>query len=212
MYKVTYGTSNLFTLKKYENSNLNCQSYEYPTIYAVRSAILGAIIQVDGIEKAKELFHKVKNAIIYIQYPNEFKINGCRIKRFANSFYDLKDEQKIDRDYLISKNFCTSMGFREYVYLKEIVFYIDNSISDIELYLKNIDWLGTAESLVYLESIKETNKLDRILKVESNINCRKYEQYDWSSKVKFENVYMFSDKYNKRQQVKLICSINNIEM
>lgn len=212
MYKVTYGTSNLFTLKKYENSNLNCQSYEYPTVYAIRSAILGAIIQVDGLETAKELFHKVKNAVIYVQYPRNFKINGCRIKRFANSFYDLKEENKIDRDYLISKNFCTSMGFREYIYLEKIAFYIDNSIPNIELYLKNIDWLGTAESLVYLESIKETNKLDRILKVNNDANCKKYEQYDWSSKVKFENVYMFSDQYNKRQQIKLVCAINDIEV
>lgn len=212
MNKVVYKTSNLFTLKKYENSNLNCQSYEYPTIYSIRSAILGAIIQLDGIDMANKLFHKVKNAVIYIQYPNNFKINGCRLKRFANSFYNLKDEDKIDRDKQIANNFCTSIGFREYVHLEKIVFYIDNSIENISLYLKNIDWIGTAESLVYLDSIEKTNTLNRVLKQSRSTEKRKYEQYDWNSKAKFENVYMYSSQYGRREQIKLMCVVDDIEL
>lgn len=212
MNKVIYKISNLFTLKKYDNSNLNCQSYEYPTLYAIRSAILGSIIQVDGVEKAKELFHKVKNAVIYIQYPKEFNINGCRIKRYANSYYGLKDENKMDRMNLISNNFYTTMGFREYVYLEEIVFYIDDSIPNIEIYLKNIDWLGTAESLVYLHSFEKAYKLINVMSsCSENYNARRFEQYDWDSKAKFEHVYMYSNKYTHKHK-KLYYCVKDIEI
>ena len=87
MKKVTYEFSNLFSLKKYKDSNLNCQSYEYMTTYGIRSAILGQVIVQDGLDKAEELFHKVKNAIIYIQYPKQYKTNRVQQKRYANSYY-----------------------------------------------------------------------------------------------------------------------------
>ena len=35
MKKVVYKTSNLFTLKKYNDNNLNCQSYQYPLSYTI---------------------------------------------------------------------------------------------------------------------------------------------------------------------------------
>ena len=87
MKKVTYEFSNLFSLKKYNDSNLNCQSYNYMTIYGLRSAILGQIIQQDGLNIAKDLFHKVKNAVIYIQHPTKYKTNNIQLKRFSNNSY-----------------------------------------------------------------------------------------------------------------------------
>lgn len=195
MYKATYKTSNLFSFKKYDFSNLNCQSYVYPTIYGIRCAILGAIITVDGVEKAKELFHNIKNSIIYVQFPNEYKINGIKLKRYSNKSYKINEEEKYDRDKLISSNFKTTMGFREYVDLKEIVFYIDKSIENIEIYLKNIDWIGTAESLVYLDKVEKVNKLENVmLSLNREYDVKVYEQFDWDSKIKFENVYMYSSE------------------
>ncbi|ADL52045.1 hypothetical protein [Clostridium cellulovorans] len=210
MNKITYKTANLFTLKKYENSNLNCQSYEYPTLYAIRSAILGAIIQVDGVMKAEELFHKVKNAVIYIQYPKVFHINGCKIKRYANSYYGINNEQKLDRENLIKNNFYTTMGFREYIDVEDIVFYIDMSIPNINLYLKNIDWIGTAESLVYLHSIEEVQTLNNVMvPVPSNEVRGRYNQFDWDSKARFEHIYLYSDKYTHKHR-NLSCSIKDL--
>lgn len=205
MKKVTYKLSNIFSLKKYNDNNLNCQSYEYPTIYGLRCAILGAVIQIDGIEKAKELFNKIKNSNIYIQYPQKFKINGVKQKRLSNACYDKFDE-------LDSKNLDKStMGFREYVKMDAIIFYIDNLIPDIEIYLKNIDWIGTAETMVYLDKIEEAQKLENILvkwdKV-SHVNI--YEQHDWCSKTNFDTVYMYSGKKYRHVHNTFMCRINDI--
>lgn len=199
--KTTYKTSNLFSLKKYDHNNLNCQSYEYPTLYSIRSAILGTVIQLDGIETAKNLFYKIKNSIIYIKYPELFKKNGIKLKRYSNAFYEDESREKdLNRQALIECNFFTTMGFREFVNLDEIVFYIDQSIPNIETYLKNIDHLGTSDGLVYLDKIEKTNNLENILKeyCEENSNANDefiYENYDWDKKIEFENAYMYSKKY-----------------
>lgn len=212
MNKIIYKTSNLYTSKKYKDSNLNCRSYEYLNPYQIRSAILGAIIQLDGIEKAKELFHKVKNAIIYIQYPKQFKINGVKLKRYSNAYYSLKEDEKMDREKLITANFKTTMGFRQYINTPELVFYIDDSIPNLELYLKNIDWFGTAESLVYLDKIEKVNKLDDILlKWNWKDDIELFEIHDFSTKTEFDDVYMYSDKYKHIHDTH-ICYVGNLEI
>lgn len=204
MNKITYKTSNIFSLKKYNDNNLNCQSYEYPTIYGLRCAIIGAMIQVDGIEKAKELFNKVKNSNIYIQYPKDFKVNNIKQKRISNGYYKKYDELEYKN---INKS---TMGFRQYIKMDSIVFYIDSLIPDIEIYLKNIDWLGTAESMVYLSSIENVNTMKDVLvrwDKQSHINI--FEQHDWNSKTTFESVYMYSSKY-KHIHDTFMCSVKDI--
>ena len=210
MKKVVYKTSNLFTLKRYNDNNLNCQSYQYPLSYTIKSAIIGSIIKVDGIEKAKDLFNKIKNMKIYVQFPKQFSKIGITQKRYSNAYYGKFN--KLDREDLIKSNWKTTMGFREYIFTDEIVFYIDNSIDDIELYLKNIDALGTAESLVYLSSIEETNKLENVL-VEWNKEDRvnTFEQVDYTTKTTFDTVYMYSSKY-KNISRRYMCCIKDIEI
>lgn len=202
MLKVKFKLTSLFSLKKYDDSNLKCQSYEYPTVYAVRSALIGAIIQTEGKDRAKELFYKIKNANIYVSLPNEYKTNCILQRRFSNSYYSKFDV--LDRD-IIYNNSKTTMGAREYVHMDEIVIYIDKSIPNIEMYLKNIDSLGTSESLVYLSDIEETNDLtDILVEWDKQEYCEIYEQYDWDSKAKFKNVYMY-DKASRKQRGFMCC-------
>ncbi len=207
MLKVKFKLTSLFSLKKYDDSNLKCQSYEYPTVYAVRSAILGSIIQIDGIDKAKELFHKIKNANIYVSMPTKYKINGVMQKRYSNSYYSKFDV--LDRSIIVSDEKTRTMGFRQYVHMDTITIYIDNLIPNVELYLKNIDSIGTSESLVYLSDIEETNDLtDILVEWDKQEYCEIYEQYDWDSKAKFENVYMY-DKASRKQR-RFMCCVKDI--
>lgn len=211
MKKITYKTSNLFTLKHYNDSNLNCQSYEYPTIYAIKSAILGTIIRLEGIEQAKEKFIKLKNTNIYVQFPKEYCKSGQMIKRYANSYYDgLSEEKRLDKTFIAGDSY-TTMGFREYVFIDEIVFYIDNSLENIELYLKNIDFLGTAESLVYLDNIEEVDKMERVLiPIEENeLDKEVYEQHDYATNITFDNVYMYSPSREHTHKT-FMCKIEDV--
>ena len=102
MLKVKFKLTSLFSLKKYDDSNLKCQSYEYPTVYAVRSALIGAIIQTEGKDRAEELFYKIKNANIYVSLPNEYKTNCILQRRFSNSYYSKFDV--LDRDIIYNNS------------------------------------------------------------------------------------------------------------
>ncbi|MDF2881252.1 MAG: hypothetical protein K0R54_1809 [Clostridiaceae bacterium] len=209
--KVTFKTASLFSLKNYNDSHLNSRSYEYPMTYTLRGAILSSVIQLDGVEKAKELFHKIKNAIIYVQYPGEFVKNTVKLKLASNSYYG---KQKEDEELEVGEN-ITSVGVREFVDVDKIVFYIDNSISNLEMYLNNIEVIGNSDSMVYLESIEKVDKLENVLMPwveEVDGDCYLYEMYDWvSSKIKFEDIYLFSEKRNRKQE-KRICCVKNIKI
>ena len=198
MYKITYEYSNLFTLKKYNDSNLNCQSYQHMTIYGIRSAILGQAITQDGIDVAKDIFHKIKNAIIYIQFPENSKANPVFQRRRANSHYNAK-RGVIEDNFTVKEDESQTMGFRQYYHVKESVFYIDKSIPNIDRYLKGIDYLGTQASMVWLKSVDKVDEMKNIMMVWNGIDDEYiYENHDWGSKMTFEHVYMFGDSYDKR--------------
>lgn len=201
MIKAIYKTTALFSLKKYDDSNLKAQSYEYPTVYSVRSAILGSIIEIEGIEKAKELFHKIKNANIYVALNNKYKTNGVLQRRCSNAYYQVAEGEDASKK--------TTIGFRQYVHMDNITIYIDNLIPEIEIYLKNIDRLGTAESMIYLNSISECANIDNVLvQWDGESNCSIYEQWDWDNKSTFENIYMYSSA--KRLQRRYMSCVKNI--
>ncbi len=203
IYKVIYKTAGFFSLKKYNDSHLNGRSYEYPMAYTIRGAILSSVIQLEGIEKAKELFYKIKNAILYIQYPREHGKASVKLKLASNSYYD---EKKTNNEEGLS-----SVGVREFVDVESIVFYIDNSIPNLKTYLNNIECIGDSQSLVYLESIEAVKRMENVLMEwveERDGNADLFELYDWKTgKIRFEDVYLFSEKRSRRQQERKICFV-----
>jgi hypothetical protein len=202
--KVTFQTAGLFSLKKYFDSHLNCRSYEYPMAYTLRSAILGTIIELDGVKKAKELFPYVKNAILYVQYPSSFQKNQVKLRRRPNSYYS-SDEDKSDS--------LLGMGVREYVDVSQIVFYIDNTIPDIDVYLNNIEHIGNSQGFVFLESIEEVNQMEQVLMEwveERDGDVPLFEMYDWSPKAQFEHIYFYHPDWYKRPQIRKICCVHPV--
>ena len=199
MLKITYAVPATFSLKKYKDAHLCARTYEYPMISTIRGAILGSIIERKGREKAEELFHKVKNAQIFVQYPKRFHINQQITKRRTNKSY-LNENKK---DFINYSGFFT-VGVREVAVLDKITFYIDESIEDIEEILGNIRRIGDSESLVFLENIEKVDCMENVL-VEWNesmgYDVNLYELYDWKTTIDkntkesdFYNYYMYSDK------------------
>lgn len=202
MQKITFKTAGLFSLKKYNDSHLNSRSYEYPMAYTIRGAILSSVIQLEGVEKAKELFYKIKNAILYIQYPEAYVKDVAKLKLASNSYY----EKSSDKEEGLS-----SVGVREFVDMENIIFYIDNSIPNIEIYLKNIEYIGDSQSLVYLDGIETVREIERVLVEwirEKDDDVDLFELYDWkTSKITFDDVYLFNEKRSRRNQERKICYI-----
>lgn len=195
MIKAIYKTSNLFSLKKYAHSNINCQSYEYPLAATIRGSILGQIIRLEGVERARELFEELKSSDIHIQYSDYHKVSGKGIKRVANS------------------GTSTTFGHREYVDIDQIAFYISTELEDIEVYLKNIDYIGTADSLVYLDSVEKVDKAENILvewNQEEDVDI--YENADWTDKIGFDDVYIYNEKHKlSKCNRRFMCKVGDID-
>lgn len=200
MLKVKYRVNGIFRYKIYGYSNLNSDSYTYPLVYGIRGAIMGAIITIEGIEYAKDIFNKVKNSIIYV-CPNEnYKKFNNRLQRHSNKYYDTGD-----------KSLKTVANVKS-VSMETIEFYINKDIPKIKTYLKNIDYFGCQESMVYLESIEEVDSLTNIMYPwDGEENVKTYIQKDWDKSIKFDNVYMFSKDYaNKSKEI--ICCCKDIKL
>lgn len=200
MLKVTYKVPSVFSIKKFKDSPLLARSYEYPMLTTIRGAILSSMIERKGRIYAKDMFRKIKNAQIFIQYTEKCMINQFKIKRMSNKGYEFKQGEDSIRDW--PKRY--TVGIREYVLTDKIVFYIDETIPDIVELLANIDRIGDSESIVMLQSVEKVQKMENVL-VEYNIemdDVELYELYDWSTNinkkkedkgVSFDDVYIYSN-------------------
>jgi len=204
MKKVTYELSGLFSLRQVDDSHLNARSYRYATKSAIRGAILSAVIQLDGVKKAKELFESIKQAEIYVQFPKEVSANLVKLRMASNQYYgkDQPDETTI------------TVGVREFLHMDNIVFYIDNSIPNINLYLNNIDRIGDSNSIVFLSSIEEdVKKMENILVEwieERDGDQEVFEMTDWDKKkMNFENIYLYSNKRRRDVYHRFLCFVKD---
>lgn len=214
MLKVTYKVASVFSIKKFKDSHLLARSYVYPMLTTIRGAILSSMIQRKGKSYAENMFRKIKNAQIFVQYPEKYIVNQHKIKRMSNKGYEYKYSEDTIRDWRGKY----TIGIREYILTDTIVFYIDESIPDIIELLVNIDRIGDSESIVMLENIQQVKEMKNILvewSVDVGDNVDTYELYDWSTKVSkkgedmgtsFDDVYIYSKKkilpfskmYNKK--------------
>ena len=204
MIKITYKPSMLFNYKLHTDSNLNARTYTYITPSAIKSAILGQVICLDGIDKAKELFERIKKLNVKTIINNNYSKTQFHIRRFGNSYYDTKEPKNVK-----------TMGIREYAHIDRIEFLIDN-IEGLEVYFKNINYLGASDSFVYLRDIQEVNSYENVLEeISGDIDEDKeiYTIYDWDDKAKFEDIYMYSKKkkgYDFKYK-KILCNLTNLQ-
>ncbi|MDX5853139.1 hypothetical protein SIM22_03245 [Bacillus cereus group sp. BfR-BA-01363] len=220
MLKVTYKVNSLFSLKKYKDSHLLARSYEHPMLSTIRGAILASVIERSGKQKAEDLFYKIKNAQIFIQHPDKFHKTQQKITMLTNNSMTSKDTDKVQT--FDDVNALTTVGIREFVNVKYLVFYIDESIPNLFAYLYNIDRIGNSESHVSLVSIEKVREMEHVL-VEwddsKGYDVELFELYDWVTNLdakgkkdkgtKFENIYIFSDKL-KNVNRKRICYVEEV--
>lgn len=220
MLKVTYKVKSLFSLKKYKDSHLLARSYEYPMLSTIRGAILASAIERSGKQQAENIFYKIKNAQIFIQHPDMFHKTQQKITMLTNNSMRSKDTDKVQT--FDEVNALTTVGIREFVNVRHLVFYIDESIPNLFAYLYNIDRIGNSESHVSLVSIEKVNAMEHVLMKwnhATGYDVELFELYDWDTKLdskgkkdkgtKFENVYVFSEKL-KNVHKKIICYVEEV--
>lgn len=186
MLKVTYKVLANFSLKRYKDGHLSSRSYPYATSSSLRGSILGSMIQRKGKKFAEENFHNLKNVQIFIQHPKSYTTNQAKMKMFSNSVYAKGGKEG------------TTVGIREYVSVKKIVFYIDETLPDIIEYLENINRIGNSESMVQLQSVEKVTTMENILMdwdKSMGFDMDLVENYDWDTSNKgmtFKKIYLFS--------------------
>lgn len=219
MLKVTYKLANLFSLRKFKDSNLCARSYEYPMITTIRGALLGSLIQRRGRKFAEKHFEELETIKIYVQVPQKFYKNEEKLRMFSNNSYAKGNVLEKYAD-------LRTMGVREYVAMDKIVFYIDNSLEYIAELLVNIDRIGNSDSIVELEKIEEVEFMENVLlewNEDIGYDCKLYDLFDWNkegnnkknSKKKekqnrFFEKYIYSDK-QKDNNIKIICYVKDKE-
>lgn len=214
MIKVTYKLANLFSLRKFKDSNLCARSYEYPMLTTVRGALLGSLIQRKGVKFAKEHFRELEDIKIFIQVPKVFSKNQEKLRMFSNNSYSKGNVLEKHTD-------LRTMGVREYVYMDKIVFYVEDTLEYILELLVNIDRIGNSDSIVELESIEEVDSMENILvewNEEIGYDKKLYDLYDWNrddklkakkkkeEKNRFDEKYLYS-KIQKDNNKRFICYV-----
>lgn len=200
MYKITYHVNGLFSLKNYKDGHLLARSYPYVTNSCIRGAILSAMIQRFGVEAAEKGFADLKRIRLYPQMPAAYRINQIKKNMLSNPAMGNKTEVNTPSEV----DSLRTVGIREFVDVREVVFYMDQLNPEIVECLENVSVLGVSESVVELKSIEQTdcmeNVLMTVLPAEIDFEKELYENIDWETKLKkskkiVDEGYAFADAY-----------------
>lgn len=130
-----YSPTTLFSLKNSSATNSAGKSLLTPSPYAVKMALLNAIITYDSLETAKANFSLIRDLEMRFSVPDSLTVNNCLIRV-------LKDNDKVKKEVKIDKPFKTTIAFREYVYLN----------GDIEIAVNlNANRIITSEEIEFLK-------------------------------------------------------------
>jgi hypothetical protein len=112
--EIIYKPTSLFSLKLSGSTNSAGKSLPCPSPYAVKMALLNAIITYDSLETAQKNFNLIRDLDLFFSLPEFFVINNCMIRI-------LKDNDKVSKDLKTVKPFKSTVAFREYVYLSNAI-------------------------------------------------------------------------------------------
>ena len=110
--EVTYKPTTLFSLKSSMATNSAGKSIPCPSPYAIKMALLNAIITYEGLDIAKANFSFIRDLEISFLLSDSFVTNNCMIRI-------MKDNDKVKPEVKEKEPFKKTVAFREYVYLGE---------------------------------------------------------------------------------------------
>ncbi len=168
--EVVYRPTTLFSLRQSRATSSGAKSLLTPSPYAVKMALLNAIITYDSIQLAKENFNLIRDLEMRFSLPGKLVVNNCFLKIQKEPHSDKKKEHP-------EINFQSTVGFREYVYLAgdvKIAFMVeDNKIKNfLKQWFPLINYFGKRGCFFQFIKFKETrNYVQRVLE---NYNVYRY--------------------------------------
>ena len=105
---IEYAPTSLFSLKSSQSTSSGAKSLFVPSPYAVKMALLNAIITYGSLDLGRENFELIRDLKMSFMLPNSLVVNNCMI-RIA--------KLKHSSSYSPDNPFQSTVAFREYVYL-----------------------------------------------------------------------------------------------
>lgn len=156
----------------------------------VKLAIISTAIRTSGkVREGKRMFNYLRDAQVGVKPPREIAINSVFVKRLKKK----KDQY----------GFQQSFGVREYVHFSgnlEVYIELPDDVPErIKQYAKHIRYLGTSDSLVYVNAGWTNKPENGVLFPVENISkvppgSYIYPVKDFSSKATFEQINPYSSK------------------
>ena len=158
--EIEYSPTSLFSLKSSQSTSSGGKSLFTPSPYAVKMALLNAIITYDSLEIAKSNFEFIRDLNMVFKLPNNLVVNNCMIRI-------LKDNDKVKKEVREIIPFKSTVAFREYVYLHgniKVSIDISNLENDKIEFLKkwfmHINYFGKKGCFFQFISSKISEKID----------------------------------------------------
>lgn len=107
--ELVYRPTSLFSLKQSSATNSAAKTLLCPSPYAVKMALLNAIITYDSIETAQKHFNLIKDLEMQFCLPKTISVNNCFLK--------IKKEKRSESRADEWDTFQSTVAFREYAYL-----------------------------------------------------------------------------------------------
>ena len=198
--QVTYRPTTLFSLKKSNATSSGAKTLLTPSPYAVKMALLNAIITYNSVKLAVDNFELIKELNMQFNVPDNIVVNNCFLKVL-----------KEPHDKHPNINFQSTVGFREYVYfagdIKIAVMIRDNRVRNfLEQWFPLINYFGKKGCFFQFVKFAETSALGNEYSVilrEDFANLVPgliVEMDDFDKKATFDNVNTFSPQPTKRKK------------
>ena len=107
----TYQPVSLFSLKVATATSTGGKSLLLPTPFAFKMALLNVVIQVEGIQRGKQIWPSIRDGRMAILGPTQIAVNNTFTKILKPS----RGQTTADPDTGIRQVMSRTIGFREYV-------------------------------------------------------------------------------------------------
>jgi hypothetical protein len=201
-----YSPTSLFSLRSSSSTSSAGKTLFCPSPYAVKMALLNAIITYNSLEIAKENFEMIRDLEMQFKLPHKFVVNNCMIRI-------LKDNDKVSKDVKEFAPFKSTVAFREYVYFNgniKIAINLNSLENDQVKFLKkwfiHINYFGKKgcffQFINFIKTLGPGNEYSVLLN-EKFTNLSPgiiVEMDDFGENATFDNVNTYSSAKTKRKR------------
>lgn len=203
--EIEYSPTSLFSLKSSQTTSSGGKSLFSPSPYAVKMALLNAIITYGSLEEAKEKFKLITDLNLSFGLPNKLVVNNCMIKI---------NKIKHSSLYTAEDPFQSTVAFREYIYFNDNIKIFINAekleereIKFLKKWFIHINYFGKKGcffqfiSSKIIETIPDKNYIREFNGELSSGILSKMD--DFSPKVSFDEANNYSSKKNSLRVSKI---------